>query len=95
MPIDKQEWDSGRKAETFEARILKLLRDNRGYAFTPSEIISRLGYKLSIKNLSSFVGSVSLTYLIEEALKTLVEEGSVLAKIIETDFGELTYYIAK
>jgi len=95
MPIGKEEWNSGRKAETFEARILKFLRDNRGYAFTSSEIIAKLGYKLSIKNLSSFVGSVGITYLVEEALKTLVAEGSVLAKIIETDFGELTYYIAK
>lgn len=96
MPVDKNEWDAGRKWETLEARILVYLRSNRGQGFTIGEIYSSLGYR-SIRPLDDplgFILGAGMVWVIQNALGTLVKEGSVKAKIVKQHIGEDTYYMA-
>lgn len=96
MPVDKDEWDAGRKGETLEARILTYLRNNRDKGFTYREIFSGLGYRGARPqdDFWGFVYGVALISTIQHALETLVKQGSVKAKIVKEKIGEGTYYMA-
>ncbi len=92
MPIGKDEWNAGRKWETIEARILAFLRNNPEEGFTAGDIYHRLGYRTK-SGILGVLGGVAMISSIEEALKTLVKEGSVKAKIVKETIGEETYYM--
>jgi hypothetical protein len=94
MPISEEEWNSGIETETFEKQILAFLRKNRNYAFTLSEIVTGLGYKIEIRNFESFVGGVAGYWLFQNAIANLVKENTVEARKIKHDSGEQTYYKA-
>lgn len=95
MPVDKNEWDAGRKWETLEARILKFLRDNRDKAFNDMEILSGVGYRTSTENIWTIIVGWARISTVQSALKALVKEGTVKAKIINEAIGETTYYMAR
>ena len=94
MPVDKDEWDAGRKWETLEARILTFLENNPDKGFTANEIYQGLGYRYGT-DFWGFIGGVAMLSTIQNALETLVKEGSVKAKIVKQKIGEETYYRAK
>ena len=93
MPVDKDEWDAGRKWETLEAQILTFLQNNRGKGFKITEIYHGLGYRTGADFLG-LIGGVAMFSAIQDTLKTLVKEGSVKAKIVKETIGEDTYYLA-
>lgn len=95
MPVDKNEWNAGRKWETLEEQILFFLRNNRDKGFTSTDIFHSLGYKVNLENILTFIGSVVSIYSVNEALKTLLKEGTVQAKIVKQQIGEETYYMAR
>ena len=94
MPISEEEWKLGNKADTFEKQILDFLRNKRNSAFTLSEIVTGLGYKIEIRNFESFVGGVAGYWLFQNAIENLVKENTVEARKIKQDAGEQTYYKA-
>lgn len=94
LPIDKDEWDAGRKWETLETRILTFLQNNPDKGFTANEIYESLGYRHGTDFLG-FIGGLAMFGTIQHALDTLVKEGSVRAKIVKQEIGEDTYYRAK
>lgn len=95
MPIGKDEFNSGRTQDTIEGQILSLLKGNRNNAFSSVEIMSSLGYIADIKDFWSTVGFIALSLRIDNALNTLIKEGSVKAKKVKQKSGvEETYYMA-
>ena len=94
MPIKKDEWDRGRKWDTTEERILTFLRNNRNTGFTSSEIVEGIGYRARVSDFGSFIGAAAAFWLINDALNTLIKEGTVEAKIVQEAVGEETYYMA-
>lgn len=94
MPVHKDEWDAGRKWETLEARILTFLQNNPDKGFTANEIYDGLGYRHGT-DFFGFIGGLATLGTIQNALETLVKEGSVRAKIVKQKIGEDTYYRAK
>ena len=95
MPISKDEWDAGRTWETLEARILTFLRQNKNKGFNTVEIAHGMGYQTDIKDFWGLLGGIASVWAVREALKKLMKEGTVKAKIIKKDIGEQTYYLAK
>lgn len=101
MPIGKDEWEEGRVKGTLESRILNFLREEKPNAYRADEItrtFSRIpewepsdnwGNKL----LKVFIGIVGIS-AVNDALKTLVQEGKVEKRIIKENIGELEYYLA-
>lgn len=94
MPIGKNDWDAGRSPEKLESQILTFLKKNRPNAYTLSDIMSALAYRLRIDNVSNFLLGVGEIMLFNEAFKTLLNEGSIEAKIIKGNTDK-TYYRAK
>ncbi len=94
MPINEAEWKSGNKVDTFETQILSFLRKNQSTAFTLSEIVIGLGYKIEIRNFESFVGGVTGYWLFQNAIENLLKEGAVEARKMKEDSGEQIYYKA-
>jgi hypothetical protein len=94
LPISEEEWNSGNKTDTFEMQILSFLRKNRSSAFTLSEIVTSLGYKIEIRNFESFVGGVTGYWLFQNAVENLLKEGTVEARKMKQDAGEQIYYRA-
>ena len=94
MPIGKEEWNSGSKSDTFEKQILSFLRKNQDTTYTLPEIVTAMGYKIDIKDLGGFVGSVAGYWLFQNAIENLIKEGTVEARKIAQNTGEQTYYKA-
>lgn len=94
MPIKKDEWDRGRKWNTTEERILTFLRNNKNTGFTNSEILDGIGYKARVDDFRSFIGVAAAFWSINDALNTLIKEGTVKAKIVKKAVGEETYYMS-
>lgn len=92
MPIRKEEWNSGRKGDTIEARIVDFLKENSRSAFTQTEIVNAL-YKQSYSSFGELLGSFASFYVVSNALDRLVKEGKVKFKVIEGRSGTDTYYI--
>lgn len=89
MPIGKDEWKDGISRETDEGKILHYLRSNSEKAFSQMEIAKAIGY--SYRNLvDALIGTLS----VDVALKNLMKEGSIQARIIKEKIGEETYYKA-
>jgi len=93
MPISNEEWNAGRTWETLEARILTFLKRNQK-PFNITEIISSLGYTIEIRDFWGFISSIANVWAVQNALETLVKEGTVEARIIRQPSGEQTYYKA-
>ena len=93
MPVDKNEWDAGRKWETLEARILTFLRKNPRKGFKITEIYHGLGYQHG-GDFWGLIGGVATFSAIQNALDTLVKERTVKAKIVKEAIGEGAYYMA-
>ena len=94
MPIGKEEWSSGSKSDSFETQILSFLRRNRDTAYTLSEIVAALGYHIEISDFGSFVGGVAGYWVFQNAMESLLREGTVEARKIEQTGGKQTYYKA-
>ena len=92
MPVGKDEWNAGRKWETLQARILAFLKTNRDKGFTADEIHNGLGYKTG-PSFWEILAKIANMLLIQNALETLVKEGSIKAKIVKETVGDITYYM--
>jgi hypothetical protein len=95
MPIKKEEFESGRSWDTLEGQILSYLRANRSSAFTLSDILNALGHTPQIKDFGGLIGFVTGSWMFQNALDSLMKEGSVRAKRVKTLSGEQIYYMAK
>jgi hypothetical protein len=95
MPIGKEEWNSGNIMETFENQILSFLKKNPENAFSLSEIVTGLGYKVEIRELGSFVSGVAGYWLLQNAIDNLLKQGTVEARKIKCPEGEQVYYKVK
>ena len=89
MPIDKEEWDSG-KVRPLEERITSFLNNGKceNLAFSLPEIMKGLGYKVKRNDQC---GMVHMTN-VKNALDNLVKEGKIEKKTIKEITGEETYY---
>lgn len=94
MPIKKGEWDRGRKWNTTEEKVLTFLRKNKDTAFTSSEVYSGI-YRASGHGFLSLIGAIVTSMSVDDALNTLIKEGTVKAKIVQGTVGEETYYLAR
>lgn len=83
------------RARATEEQILMFLRKNRDTGFTSSEILNGLGYRVRVHDFGSFVVAASVIWSINDALSTLIKEGTVKAKIVQEAVGEGTYYMAQ
>jgi hypothetical protein len=92
MPINKDEWNSGRTADTSEARVENFLKANKGQAFTPSEIAASVFGLRQINSIGEFISNFGSLYLANDALKTLLKDGRIQAREIRRQFGSETYY---
>ena len=92
MPVGKDEWNAGRTWDTLQLRILTFLKDNRDKGFKDNEIYHGLGYTTS-KDFWDILAKIANLLAINNALETLVKEGSVKAKIIKETVGDITYYM--
>ena len=92
MPVGKDKWNAGRKWETIQARILAFLKTNRDKGFSNNEIYAGLGYKTG-KSFWDILAEIANILTIQNALETLVKEGSIKAKIVKETVGEVTYYM--
>jgi len=95
MPIEKAEFDTGRSWDSLETQILSYLRTNRSIAFTVTEILYALGYQTEIKDFGGLIGFVAGSWMIQNAMDSLMKEGNVIAKRVKTASGEQIYYMAK
>jgi len=92
MPVGKDEWNAGRKWETLQVRILAFLKTNRDKGFDANEIYTGLGYKRG-RSFWDILAEIANLLTIQNALETLVKEGSVKAKTVKETIGEVTYYM--
>ena len=92
MPVGKDEWNTGRKWETIQVRILAFLKTHRDKGFTADEIHNGLGYKTG-SGFWEILAKIANLLTIQNALDALVKEGSIKAKIVKETIGELTYYM--
>ncbi|MCJ7633522.1 hypothetical protein MUP77_14185 [Candidatus Bathyarchaeota archaeon] len=93
MPIGKDDWDNGRTPEMLESQILTFLEKNRPNAYKLSEIMSELGYRIQLDSLGNILLGIGAGWLVQEALKTLLNENRIEVKIIKAN-GQDTYYRA-
>lgn len=99
MPIDDDEWESGRSRDTTEQRVLGVLKNNQDKAFTAYEIAQSLNRvpqtsesdELGDLLIKGIAGGLS-TWSVENALESLVDEGEVGVRTIEERIGEKDYY---
>lgn len=94
LPIDKPEWDQGRSWDTLEGQVYLYLKKNIGKAFTQSEIVSGLSRLSPINDIWTFLTYALSSWSVGNALGTLIKEGKVKAKLVETRTGEEVYYMA-
>ena len=92
MPVGKDEWNAGRKWETLQVWILAFLKTNRDKGFSANEIHNGLGYKTG-SGFWDILAKIANILTIQNALETLVREGSVKAKTVKETVGEVTYYM--
>jgi hypothetical protein len=92
MPINKDEWNKGRKLETIEVRIIRFLKSNRDKGFSAEEIHNALGYKTG-PGFWDILAKIANMLIVQNALDLLVKEGSIKAKIVKEAIGEVTYYM--
>ena len=50
---------------------------------------------MRVHDFGSFIGAAAALWLINDALNTLIKEGTVKAKIVQEAVGEETYYMAQ
>ena len=88
MPIDNDEWDSG-KVRPLEDRIMSFLnkKDGVNCAFSLVSIMNGLGYEVT-KEEKSF----ELATQVRKTLDKLVEEKKIEKKIIKETIGQEPYY---
>jgi len=88
MPIDNDEWDSG-KVRPLEDRIMSFLnkKDGVNVAFSLVSIMNGLGYEVT-KDTKGY----ELAAQVRKALDKLVEEKKIEKKIIKETMGEEAYY---
>ena len=92
MPVSKEKWNTGRKWENLQLRILTFLKDNPDTGFSDEEIYHALGYKTS-KDFWDILAKIANLLAINNALETLVKERIINAKIVKETIGEITYYM--
>ena len=88
MPIDNEEWDSG-KVYPVEDRIMSFLnkKDNVNRAFNLVSIMEGLGYLVTKEPIS-----YELAIQVRKALDKLAEEKKIEKKVIKETIGEEPYY---
>ncbi len=88
MPVDNDEWDSG-KVYPVEDRIMSFLnkKDNVNRAFNLVNIMEGLGYLVTKEPMS-----YELAIHVRKGLDKLVEEKKIEKKVIKETVGEETYY---
>jgi len=88
MPIDNDEWDSG-KVRPLEDRIMSFLnkKDGVNCAFSLVSIMNGLGYEVT-KDTKGY----ELAAQVRKSLDKLVEEKKIEKKVIKETMGEEAYY---
>ena len=92
MPVGKDKWNAGRTWDTLQLRILTFLKANRDEGFSDEEIYHGLGYKTT-SDFWEIMAKIANLLAIDNALETLVKEGSVKAKTVKETVGDITYYM--
>ena len=92
MPVGKDEWNTGRKWEPLQVRILSFLNANQDKGFSNNEIYAGLGYKTG-KSFWLILAGIANLLNIQNTLDALVKEGIIKAKIVKETVGEITYYM--
>lgn len=99
MPIDKDEWEKGRKEDTLrkedilESKIKRFLDNNRTKAYSSSDI-TNIYYKPKSKGIPNFAKGVAIYLAVDSALEKLVNKGLIKSKVIEQSDGTDMYYTA-
>ena len=89
MPIDMEEWNSG-KVRSIEERIISFLNkgDDENFAFSLPEIMKGLGFKVKKNDPHGMVHFTN----VKNALDNLVKNGRVEEKTVKEIIGEEIYY---
>ena len=91
MPISIDEWERGRTSTTLESRIESFLTRNNEQAFTLAEIASNM-YAIRFDSTKDVLDAFLLFFNIGGALRILIGEGKVKARLIRVPNGEEMYY---
>lgn len=91
MPIDVNEWNSGRIVYPLKERILFFLRNYPDKAFDIQEIIEGTGYSVTVV-MMGYGKAPEIRF--RRTLESLMEEGSVEIRAIRKTSGEELYYKA-
>ena len=96
MPIDEDEWNSGKTAEapdTTEEQVLAFLKHSK-QAFTHMEIQEAVKGEVSETDAGSLFVNIMDSFGVQGALDKLVKDGKVEKRRIKTESGTQTYYKA-
>ena len=89
MPIDMNDWNSGRKEYTIKQKILIFLRKNPESAFDIKEIIEGTGYSIQV-SMQEYGEAPESRF--RRILDILAEEGNVEIRAIKKTIEEELYY---
>ncbi|MGI0081289.1 MAG: hypothetical protein ACRECH_16905, partial [Nitrososphaerales archaeon] len=78
-------------ADTVESRIEQFLTSNKGSAFTESEIVNQAS-PAKLEGLLGALGYMTSYWSVSEALKNLIKESRVKAKVVKKQYGDETFY---
>ena len=91
MPIDADEWNSGKKVHplSLKEKILLFLKNNPDKAFNIKEIIEGTGYSIQVVMLD--YGPIPELQF-HHTLEKLAEDGLVEIRLIKKTIGEEMYF---
>jgi|GEM_PF-2682397 len=100
MPVDAERFEGGEERYSIENEIVHFLYDNRERAYNVREItVEVMGPGWSESDVErpdfeEYVGCVLDLATVSSILDTLVDDGGVERRILETERGERSYYRA-
>jgi hypothetical protein len=91
MPIERDEFESGKVLNKLEKAIIAFLQKNHDKAFTSSEIMEGINFQTDFSDvLRAMISGVALL-LFPNVLNNLVASGKIRVNIVQG----LYYYMAK
>ena len=88
MPIEKDEFNRGKKDDWVAKKVISFLKANKNKAFTANEIMQGMGYAV---NIDSLIWGILGCWAFNRTLEGLVEDGRIITKKV----NYVDYYMAK
>jgi len=91
MPIDRDEFESGKVLGDLEKKVIAFLEKNRNKAFTSDEIFDGINMQTDFRDFWKAIGSSIVIFGFPYLLNNLVNKGKIRMNIINGTY----YYMAK